>query len=498
MTQGENPNVAHYMFIHNVFGNFYKTMLQYYSTYLYPRFEWTVMGTYDKAVEYIKKKEQLAGREGDTPNLPALILNPIGEFGLADAISGAHQPYRFPNLAAGFASKVWEPVYRDENIILTVGFSRVMGDIELIMLCSSFYEYCDLRMYMIQIMGGMDRYIYPERFQSVIIIPPEFYNYEYVDSDGISHRIDWTKANASQKLIETTNKDEWVIPCTIKPIFKLTSLGDASTKYGGDRLADWRLSATINYEVEIPSFMYIETDYMVKNLNMNLNFGSSFTKYPEASFSSTSPQNSTAEVNKLATDTKTVVTTGATNVVNPPKTIYEKPTIKIPLPPMTPPQFAPKKLTDNNPPMVQSSSVPVNTDSLTGENNAPKYQSEIPSDTIKIDFSFGTTVDPDTNDLIIPIVAQIDRTPNKIFKIRYYHIVDNLESEAVTNWEFFLPEVIDNIDLLTVMSRYGKMIIHEHYEVIENGTKLQIITDKVKLSEGDIMELFVYRYDNHI
>jgi len=254
--------------------------------------------------------------------------------------------------------------------------------------------------------------------------------------------------------------------------------------------------------------MYIETDYMVKNLNTNISFGSSFTKYPETSFSSTSTQNSTAEVNKLATDEKTVkVKSGVTSTAlntssNPVDTIaknnpnsIKKP---IPLPPFTPPQFAPKKLTDNNPPMIQSSNVPSNTDLLTGDNNSPKYQSEIPSDSIKINMSFDSHVDNDSNTIVLDQKGTINRTPNKIFKIRYYHIVNNLESEAVTNWEFYLPEVIDNTDLLKVMSRYGIMIIHEHYEVIETGTKLQIITDKVKLSEGDIMELFVYRYDNHI
>ena len=76
-----------YHFIHNVYAHFFNDMLEYFSTYLYPRFEYTVVGTYDKAVEYLEKCQQYA-RETDKPLLPALILNPSGEFDNADANSG--------------------------------------------------------------------------------------------------------------------------------------------------------------------------------------------------------------------------------------------------------------------------------------------------------------------------------------------------------------------------------------------------------------------------
>ena len=93
----------HYQFIHNVFGCFIENTLEYFADYLYPRFQHKVVGTYDKAVEYITKQEQY-GREGDKPNLPALVLNPTGDFNLDDPNSTAHQFWRFPHLAAGQAA----------------------------------------------------------------------------------------------------------------------------------------------------------------------------------------------------------------------------------------------------------------------------------------------------------------------------------------------------------------------------------------------------------
>ena len=84
-----------YHFIHNVYAHFFNDMLEYFSTYHYPRFEYTVVGTYDKAVEYLEKCQQYE-RETDKPLLPALILNPSGEFDNADALSGGKQLWRFP------------------------------------------------------------------------------------------------------------------------------------------------------------------------------------------------------------------------------------------------------------------------------------------------------------------------------------------------------------------------------------------------------------------
>jgi hypothetical protein len=34
-----------------------------------------------------------------------------------------------------------------------------------------------------------------------------------------------------------------------------------------------------------------------------------------------------------------------------------------------------------------------------------------------------------------------------------------------------------------------------HYKVITNGTKIQIIYDNVKLMENDLIELYVYKYE---
>lgn len=273
----------HYHYIHNVYGNFFNDTMEYFTTYLHPRFEYKVIGTYDKAVEYLEKQEQY-NRETDKPMLPALVLNPTGEFGPADGSAGGKQLWRFPNLAPGFIKRLFEPIYQDENVVVNVGFLRIKGEIELIMLLNSFYEYADLRMYMIQIFGGLERWIYPRWFSSFIILPQEFIDYKYTNEyTHLSYKLDWKSAGAHRRLVKTTNINELVVDCDkIKPMYRLTSLADGSTRYGGtDKLADWRLTATVEYEVELPSYLILSSDYLAKAIDLEIRYGSCYSEYTD-------------------------------------------------------------------------------------------------------------------------------------------------------------------------------------------------------------------------
>lgn len=268
----------HYEFIHNVFSCFYEDALEYFAGYLQPRMEHTIVSTYDKAVEYLTKVDQY-DREVDQPNLPALILNPSGDFNISE--NGGMQFWRFPNLAPGLIKRLFYPIYQDNNIVVTCGFSRFKGEIELIALVNSVYEYMDLKVLYLQIFGGVNRIIYPSVFNGFIILPEELYNYQYTNEyTGKSYTMDWAGAGASDRLIKTTNKTEHIYPVNMRPWFRLTGMSDGSTKYGGtDKLAEWRLVTTIEYEIEAPSFIVLETDYLAENLKMNINMGSTYSVY---------------------------------------------------------------------------------------------------------------------------------------------------------------------------------------------------------------------------
>ena len=261
----------HYEYIHNVFNSFIQGTMNYFSTYLYPRFVWKVIGTYDKAIERINKEIEFS-RETDSPMRPGLILNPTGEMDL-DSTYGKTN-YRFPNFGAGMASMLFDPIYQDENLKITAGFSRIVGDLELIALFPSIYEFFDFKIFLLQIFMGLNRIIEPIWINGFLILPEDLLNYRYTNEyTGEDYIIDWS-TYAETQLIKTTNKNESVYPFNIKPRYKLTSMGDASSRLGSvQNLPDWRLSFIVNYEIEIPSFIVLQSDYLVRNIAFNMKFG---------------------------------------------------------------------------------------------------------------------------------------------------------------------------------------------------------------------------------
>jgi len=265
-----------YQFIHNVFGHFMQDTLDYFADYLYPRFEnWKIISTYDKAIQYLNQLSAGDGHETDMPTKPALILNPSGDFDFDEA--GGRQPWRNPNIAPGILKYLFEPIYKDQNIIITPGFSRIKGELEFMAILSSFYEYCDFKILLGLIFGGKDKFIYPQWFNSFIILPQEIYDYTYTNQyTGVSYKINISEIES--RLIKTTNRNEVVFPCRILPRYRLTGISDGSEKYGGtEKLPEWKLNFTLEYEVEIPSFIVLESDYIVKDFKINMSYGSCYS-----------------------------------------------------------------------------------------------------------------------------------------------------------------------------------------------------------------------------
>lgn len=434
MGRDRNPNRYFYTYIHNVYGCFFRDLMDYF-LYIYPRFQWWVMGTYDKAVEYIDKYGVLGSttqiidgrvpREGDMPMRAAIIMNPLGEFAPADGNTGGKQLWRFPNLSS-LATRLFDPIYQDEHVKINPGFQRIKGEVELIMMVDSFYEYCDLRMYLYSIFGGMERVIEPQYFTSFIIIENELLNYEYYnDQTGLRYTLDWESAGAIEHLVKTTNINEMVVPCKIKPQLTLTNISDASERYGGtDKLPNWKLNATVSYEVEIPAFMIMQTDYLVENFNMQTAYGSVYSAYND----------------------------------------YEPPVNR----------------------ELKSFSWEWDLDPTTSRSWSDL---SLPLQIVSEDTTSITEVIQGETE------NTVTYTGDFVFKTRYMHLVDFDTTGALDTTGVYavtLPETITQPNILIVNSKDGQLDYKDHYDIIDSGTILNINLDSVPLETGQILELYIY------
>ena len=262
--------VKNVFFIHNILSDYYKSLLDYFSNY-YSRFNYKIISTYDKAIQYIKNKQDQFGREIDKPNLPAIILDPTGELNISD--SSGRQLRRFPKIMSGGAKLNNKAIYMDDDVIIYPGFVRLVGEINVILLLSSFYEYCDVRLLFLQQFSGTERYSNEMEFSSYIILPDEIVFYEYDNEiTNVKHELDWFKFSVVKDVVKTINSEKFLYNVCIKPIIKLTGISDASEKYGGsDDISQWKLNLSFEYEIEIPWYLSLHINHLVKYVNFNIN-----------------------------------------------------------------------------------------------------------------------------------------------------------------------------------------------------------------------------------
>ena len=376
-------------------------LLNYFSTYLYPRFEWTVVGTYDKAVQYYNQTLSLQ-READQPQLPGLILDPSGDFGVDETYG--RMLYRFPNLAPGQAKYVWEPIYQDQNVLITCAFGRFVGELNFTGLMSSFYEYYDMKVFLNLIFGGNDRPIYPKYFTSFIILPEEIKSYRYEnDVTGVSYNLNIE--NAYERLVKTTNTNELVFPVNIKPLYRLTGMSDASNRLGGtSNLPSYKLNFTVSYEIELPTFLVLESDYLAKQVKINVNYGSCY-----------SVNNSYTIVPNAVNEIDSTVDLGLDETSNSTVTF--------------------------------------------------------PTEATVVDLGFMT------------------------FKTRYYYIATKSDETSTTYIDITIPETILDVSLLKVNTKWRLLLYGDDFTIEDYGTILRINKTKVSITEGDVIELYIYKRD---
>lgn len=266
--------VGQHFYINNCLGAFYKGMLNWFGDEFYPRTNYKVMGSYEKSVEFFNKKRSNS-REIDTNILPSITLDPSYDFEPDE--QGGRFLWQHENLAPGLASGLFDSYEGLENqcIKLTPIFSRYKGRFDLIFWLNSIYELLDVRVYLFQWSGGYNRRLRPIHIDSFIILPNAINEYLINDETPI----DWSGSDRLLRKIASTNQDYYTLPITLTPQLYFESITDGSNKYGQDAVAEYKLIATMAYEINIPTYMVMSPNYGVKKINLNIRMDSIYSKY---------------------------------------------------------------------------------------------------------------------------------------------------------------------------------------------------------------------------
>lgn len=266
------------LFTHMIMSHFYKDTLDYFSVKLYPRFKYRLISTYNKAVQYMRDQQNIK-QEINNPLKPAIILDPNLDLDLSDYLG--KQFFRFPqflNANSSLNRRMLCNIYQDSNIMLNLLHTRIKGEIKITTFLCSVYELIDFRIMLLNLFGGTGRYIYPMAFKSYFVLPSELSAYSYNnDVTNETYKIDLSQVGVKSQLIETINTNEFIYPIQLKPWFKLMSINDESSKSSTDDLEDFVLSATIEFELEIPTCLVLYKDYLATHTILNIGYESMFS-----------------------------------------------------------------------------------------------------------------------------------------------------------------------------------------------------------------------------
>jgi len=282
------PETHQHFYINNCFGSFFRGVLNYFGEVFYDRFEYKVLGSYDKSVEFFNKKKQL-GSEVDTNLLPSITLDPTYDFQPAEV--GGLFFWQSQNFAPGQARMLFDSYegFEDQSLEITPIFSKYQGNFELIFWVNSVYELLDIRTYLFQWSGGYRRKLRPELFESFIVLPEGLTDFKYKDIDDNDVAIDFDKSDLFIKKITNVNQDRSTMPVLLSPMFWFDNIADASNKYGGDGIAEYKLSVSVSFEIDIPTYVVV-TPYMgLEKLNLSFSMDAVYSRYgPSPQYDETS------------------------------------------------------------------------------------------------------------------------------------------------------------------------------------------------------------------
>lgn len=278
----ESHSVSHYMFINNVIGTMIQGYGKFFKAELFDRSTEIVIATYEKAVQHYKDKISKTG-DNHHPGYPFLTLDPSLDFEPDDR--AGRFLYQYPSFDRAFAKQVFEPkLYEDDNVTISPVLNRYKGRLELIIWCGSVYESIDNRVLAYQFFGGLNRPIYPASILGYFILPDEYVYYTYDNPyTSENYQLDWPAQSIQQMLIKNINKEKWVYPFYIRPYIKLTGVSDATEKYGGDSLAEWKISLDMEWECDIPTHLIFHVKKYPKIRHSIFDIGVGFHYLPGSS-----------------------------------------------------------------------------------------------------------------------------------------------------------------------------------------------------------------------
>lgn len=255
-------------FVNNSLGTFYKSMLDFFEKDFYHRFKLGTISTYDRSIQIFKQYLKDNNKDTYAISLPAVSLEPSADIDIDEKTNFL---WKYQNLSGGFGKYLYDPIYEDDKVKIYPIFNRYVGNFTVHMFLNSIYEFTDLQIRSLQYFGGKNRPMKINFISTFMHVPIDIVQYEYEnDVLNIKRSLDWSTTPIKYDIMSSTGRNEFLYPMQLEPIIKLTGLSsNVNSRSGQGEISEFKLDLSFEYEIEVPGFLVIETDYHV-NIDCNI------------------------------------------------------------------------------------------------------------------------------------------------------------------------------------------------------------------------------------
>ena len=219
------------------------------------RFNQVLKANSAKAIQYLKQhlnSEQSIVQGGLFPLLSV-------SFNLLTTDDRTNFLWRYGRIGGNFISKIKEPIYKDDDIELFIGTQRYVGNSDINIFATSQPEIHDM-LIRLQQYFPIPRYTISNEYTnllSYITLSPSF-TITYLS--GETKTIDLTGTFDTVR-VKAIDKDRLAIPFGTSLLLRMETAADGSAILSGSEAGDYRLNASLTWELEVPVFCLLRTAY---------------------------------------------------------------------------------------------------------------------------------------------------------------------------------------------------------------------------------------------
>ena len=259
-----HPLTCRLQYPHIALGSFARAFRDYIYYQVYKGFQGIIFGSYNRAIQSYLQRMKIDNTGDNLIDIGLPLFNYT--FQIDNPDEKLDLPWRNTTYFPGVAKVLYPSFYIDDDFELKVIYRRLKGTINMNIYCSSEAEQLDIQMLMYDGFRGLNTYS-SAQIRAMTVLPDSLL---FIDNKG--RRI--TKALTSNKItkafIPSINSTQYYIYNNITAILNLNSLSSSNNYYGGTGLPDYTLTGSVNFELDIPSYIMClaRTKYVGIEINL--------------------------------------------------------------------------------------------------------------------------------------------------------------------------------------------------------------------------------------